>query len=115
MSTERATLQRDTWFTADMSPAIVSQLAEMGEIRDFPANAALISAGAPCPALGLLLDGCVALRIRVPGDPARTILTLHDIEGYRHEEIATLTGVTVGTSKAQLFRARRLLREALDR
>ena len=46
---------------------------------------------------------------------ARTILTRHDIEGYRHEEIAAMTGVTIGTSKAQLFRARRLLREALDR
>ena len=48
-------------------------------------------------------------------DGARTILVLHDIEGYDHEEIATLTGLSVGTSKSQLFRARRLLREALDR
>lgn len=45
---------------------------------------------------------------------ARTVLVLHDIEGYRHREIAELLGVTDGTSKAQLFRARRLLREALD-
>ena len=48
-------------------------------------------------------------------DGARTILVLHDIEGYGHDEIATLTGLSVGTSKSQLFRARRLLREALDR
>ena len=48
-------------------------------------------------------------------DGARTILVLHDVEGYRHEEIAELTGLSVGTSKSQLFRARRLLREALDR
>ena len=46
---------------------------------------------------------------------ARTILVLHDVEGYRHDEIAEITGVTVGTSKSQLFRARRLLREAFDR
>lgn len=45
---------------------------------------------------------------------ARSVLVLHDIEGYRHREIAELLGVTEGTSKAQLFRARRLLREALD-
>lgn len=45
---------------------------------------------------------------------ARTVLVLHDIEGYRHREIAELTGVTEGTSKAQLSRARRLLREALQ-
>jgi len=41
---------------------------------------------------------------------ARTVLVLHDVEGYQHEEIASLTGIAVGTSKAQLHRARRLLR-----
>ena len=41
---------------------------------------------------------------------ARTVLVLHDIEGYQHEEIASLTGIAVGTSKAQLHRARRLMR-----
>lgn len=44
---------------------------------------------------------------------AREVFVLHDIEGYRHEDIARLTGIAIGTSKAQLFRARRLLREAL--
>ena len=46
---------------------------------------------------------------------ARTVFVLHDIEGYTHDEIARATGIATGTSKAQLFRARRLLREALDR
>ena len=46
---------------------------------------------------------------------ARTVFVLHDVEGYTHEEIARLSGIAEGTSKAQLFRARRLLREALDR
>lgn len=45
----------------------------------------------------------------------RTVFVLHDVEGLRHEEIAALTGTAVGTSKAHLFRARRLLREALER
>ncbi len=45
---------------------------------------------------------------------ARTIFVLYDVEGYRHDEIAQLTGVASGTSKAQLHRARRLLREALN-
>ena len=44
---------------------------------------------------------------------ARTVFVLHDIEGFEHAEIADLTGIAAGTSKAQLFRARRLLREAL--
>jgi len=46
---------------------------------------------------------------------AREVFVLYDIEGYRHEEIARMTGIAVGTSKAQLFRARRLLRERLER
>ena len=46
---------------------------------------------------------------------ARAIFVLHDIEGYRHEEIAEQMGLAVGTTKAQLHRARKLLREALNR
>ncbi len=46
---------------------------------------------------------------------ARTVFVLHDVEGYQHEEIGRLLGIAGGTSKAQLFRARRLLREALGR
>jgi RNA polymerase sigma-70 factor, ECF subfamily len=44
---------------------------------------------------------------------ARAVFVLHDIEGYQHEEIASMTGIAEGTSKAQLHRARRLLREKL--
>lgn len=44
---------------------------------------------------------------------ARAVLVLHDIEGWRHEEIALELAVAVGTSKAQLHRARALLRLAL--
>lgn len=46
---------------------------------------------------------------------ARRVFVLHDVEGYRHEEIAQLLGITSGGSKAQLHRARLLLREALQR
>ena len=46
---------------------------------------------------------------------ARAVFVLHDVEGYQHAEIAGMTGIAEGTSKAQLFRARRLLREALER
>ena len=44
---------------------------------------------------------------------ARTVFVLHDVEGYKHSEIAQLAGMAVGTSKAQLSRARQLLRKAL--
>ena len=46
---------------------------------------------------------------------ARRVFTLYDVEGYKHEEIAELLGVTTGATKAQLHRARMLLREALTR
>jgi RNA polymerase sigma-70 factor, ECF subfamily len=54
-----------------------------------------------------------ALATLPPG--ARAVFVLHDVEGYKHAEIAERTGVATGTSKAQLHRARRLLREALKR
>ena len=44
---------------------------------------------------------------------ARTVLILYDIEGYKHNEIAKMTGMAVGSSKAQLHRARKLVREVL--
>jgi RNA polymerase sigma-70 factor (ECF subfamily) len=46
-------------------------------------------------------------------DGAREIFVLHDVEGYKHHEIATLLGISAGTSKAQLHRARMILRKHL--
>jgi RNA polymerase sigma-70 factor (ECF subfamily) len=43
----------------------------------------------------------------------RAVFVMHDVEGFTHEEIASALGVHPGTSKAQLFRARSRLREAL--
>lgn len=47
-------------------------------------------------------------------DGARQVFVLHDIEGYRHEEIAGMLGVATGTSKSQLHRARMALRTHLS-
>jgi len=44
---------------------------------------------------------------------ARAVLVLHDIEGWKHEEIAGELGMAVGSSKAQLHRARGILRRVL--
>jgi len=44
----------------------------------------------------------------------RRVLVLHDVEGYTHEEIGELTGVTSGTSKSQLFKARSKMRHMLS-
>jgi len=46
-------------------------------------------------------------------DKARRVLVLRDIEGYKYDEIARITGVSLGTVKAQIHRARGLVKEAL--
>ena len=43
----------------------------------------------------------------------RMVLVLHDVEGFTHEEIALQLGIAPGTSKAQLFKARRVMRALL--
>jgi RNA polymerase sigma-70 factor, ECF subfamily len=48
-------------------------------------------------------------------DGAREIFVLHDVEGHKHHEIASLLDISVGTSKAQLHRARMMLRRHLGR
>lgn len=67
----------------------------------------------PLPVPGLSLDLEAAIASLPPG--AKKVFVLHDVEGYTHEEIAGMLGVTAGGCKAQLHRARMLLREALNR
>lgn len=69
-----------------------------------------VAAADPTPGLHVDLEEAVAA---LP-EGARAVFVLHDIEGYRHQDIAEMTGSAVGTCKAQLFRARRLLREKLQ-
>lgn len=45
----------------------------------------------------------------------RTVFVLHDVEGFEHEEIGNLLGVSTGTSKSQLHKARMRLRELLNK
>ena len=63
------------------------------------------------PELKIDLEQAIA---RLPAG-ARTAFVLHDIEGYQHQEIAAHLGVAVGTVKAQLHRAHKLLIQALDK
>lgn len=60
----------------------------------------------------LRLDVEAAIQ-QLPGG-AREVFTLYDIEGYKHEEIAGMLGISIGTSKSQLHRARMLLRGHLE-
>ena len=62
---------------------------------------------------GDLMDLEHAVAKLPPG--ARTVLLMHDVNGYRYHEIAEMLGVSLGTVKSQLNRARRLMMEALER
>lgn len=61
---------------------------------------------------GLRLDFERAIETLPPR--ARQVFVLYDVEGYPHDEIAQRLGITVGTSKSQLHRARMILRSHLD-
>lgn len=58
----------------------------------------------------------IDLEAAVAGLPPgyRAVLVLHDVEGFTHEEIAERLGITAGTSKGQLFKARRAVRARLS-
>jgi RNA polymerase sigma-70 factor (ECF subfamily) len=78
----------------------VSMTDDSGEQMDFEANAAMDEATP--------IDIERAIAGLPPG--ARDIVVLHGIYGYSHEEAADMLGVAVGTCKAQLHRARHLMR-----
>ena len=70
-----------------------------------------ISAQEATPELGMDFESAIG---RLP-DGARKVFVLHDVEGFKHHEIGEMLGVTAGTSKAQLHRARMALRQFLER
>lgn len=63
------------------------------------------------PPAGVRLDLEQAIAALPP--QARAIFVLHDVEGWQHHEIAAQLRLAIGTTKAQLHRARKLLQEAL--
>jgi RNA polymerase sigma-70 factor (ECF subfamily) len=79
--------------------------------EDDDATLALVPARRDTPEAAMDLEGAMT---RLP-DGAREVFVLHDVEGYRHEEIAEMLGIAAGTSKSQLHRARMALRAHLTR
>jgi RNA polymerase sigma-70 factor (ECF subfamily) len=72
------------------------------------------SFGAPDPTLAGAIDR-MALERAMAHLPAgyRLVFVLHDVEGYEHNEIASMLDCSVGNSKSQLHKARMKLRDAL--
>jgi RNA polymerase sigma-70 factor (ECF subfamily) len=83
---------------------------QRGRMTDDPSVLDSITVAAPRPAPTRDIEGAIGQL--PPG--AREIFVLHDVEGYKHREIAVLLDITTGTSKRQLHRARMLMRQHLN-
>ena len=105
-----------TWLYRLAINTILSQRAKRGRYRDRFAEAddEVFERAPARPSRGddgMDLEKAIAtLPVR-----ARDVFVLHDVEGFRHEEIAGMLEIDAGTSKSQLHRARMLLRNALGR
>jgi len=106
-----------TWLHRLAVNVIVERFRSLGARRDrFLSDSEPVLEVMPAPVrarpdLAMDLEAAIA---DLP-DGARTIFVLHDVEGYRHEEIAGMLGISAGTSKSQLHRARQSLRSLLNR
>lgn len=118
LGTFRGEASLATWLHRLAVNVIVERFRTLGTRRDrFLADgeAALerLPSDRPEPRVDLRMDLQAAIA-RLPAG-ARAVFVLHDVEGYRHTEIGSLLGVSAGTSKSQLHRARMTLRALLGR
>lgn len=104
-----------TWLHRVAVNVVVAELRRRGRWRErFSAEDAADVAFAPVAfSAGGDLDLERAIAALSPR--ARLVFLLHDVEGWKHGEIAERTGLAVGTSKAHLHRAHQLLRKELSR
>jgi RNA polymerase sigma-70 factor (ECF subfamily) len=115
LGTFRGEAQFSTWLHRVAINVILARRAKHATRRNrFIEDEVAIETAPAKPKLGdVTLDFEGAIR-KLP-EGARQIFVLHDVEGYRHQEIGDMLGITAGTSKAQLHRARMLLRRHIDR
>jgi RNA polymerase sigma-70 factor (ECF subfamily) len=99
-----------TWLHRIAVNVVLGHFRSSGRRLDAVAGDEVEPVELAAPGLALDLERAIAA---LPTG-ARTVFVLHDVEGYTHDEIAQMAGVAVGTSKAQLSRARSLLRKALS-
>ena len=105
-----------TWLHRLAVNVIIERFRALGTARErFLADGETVLEGMPAATRPARYDARMdldsAMKQLPPG--ARAVFVLHDVEGYRHEEIGRLLGVSIGTSKSQLHRARMTLRTRL--
>jgi len=104
-----------TWIYRLTVNASLSHLARRGRRQEVSSEDALVDVPAPPqverdPGLAARIEEALG---KLPAG-YRAILVLHDVEGFTHEEIGERLGITAGTSKGQLFKARRVIRARLS-
>jgi RNA polymerase sigma-70 factor, ECF subfamily len=106
-----------TWLHRLAVNVIIERFRVLGTARDrFLADGDAVLERMPGTPSGGRYDTRMDLDSAVKRLPpgARAVFVLHDVEGYRHEEIGRLLDISVGTSKSQLHRARMTLRVHLN-
>jgi CRP-like cAMP-binding protein len=111
---ETSTLTRllgETWFGAALPVTARADLAMTGTVVGIQPGTIVIREGRPCDAMGIVLEGRLALRLGVPPHPERTILTVEpgDVFGWS----ATLPGALASSTCVALTAARVVLFEAV--
>jgi len=115
LSTFRGDSAFGTWLYRLAVNALLGRRAAIGRNRERlrSGDEALAYLPSRSATPDLTVDFEVAIE-RLP-EGAKQVFVLHDVEGYKHKEIAEMLGVTDGTSKAQLHRARMALRQYVER
>jgi RNA polymerase sigma-70 factor (ECF subfamily) len=100
-----------TWMHRIAIRAALDHLRRRTPLHDCAADAVMSELSAPTTDV----DGRLDLERLIGQLPAgcRSVLVLHDIEGFTHREIGEMLDIPQGTSKARVFEARARLREAL--
>jgi len=115
LSTFRGESAFTTWLTRLAVNVVLTERRDRGR-RDarltFSHDLDTLAPPAPPDHPGRALD--LERAIAALPEQARRVFVLHDVEGWKHREIARLTGLAVGTCKSHLHRARALLREVLE-
>ena len=109
-----ADMLRGTWFAATLAPNVLGQLVAIGTTAEYDPGAVVVREGEPCGALGVVVDGRMSIRLRLPGGEARSILTVEpgDIFGWSAilaPSIATSTVTAVQPTRTVVFDGGRLL------